>query len=99
VGCYVGTQSPQPLSDRGLREGRQVAAGSLAKTPVAGVDAEQRTVALGMLHERTRDTIVMLHDKTENPVDMVKVVKGGPRISAVPIPDDWKPLAAWCPLN
>src|SRR5258706_5608537 len=35
----------------------------------------------------------MLHDETENPVDMVKVVEGRLLICAIPIPDDWKPLA------
>jgi hypothetical protein len=35
----------------------------------------------------------MLHDKTENLIGMVKVVKGGLPIIAIPIPDDWKPLA------
>src|SRR6478672_2757396 len=35
----------------------------------------------------------MLHDETENPVDVVKVVEGGLLICAIPIPDDWKPLA------
>jgi len=34
----------------------------------------------------------MLHDEPENPVDMVKIVKGGLRIGAVPPPDDRKPL-------
>src|SRR4029450_4301172 len=59
---------------------------------VAGVDAEQRWGGVGMLHERTRDTVVMLHNKTENLVGVTKVVKGGLEITAIPIPDDWKPL-------
>jgi hypothetical protein len=41
-----------------------------------------------------RDGIVVtLHDETENPVDMVKVFEGRLLICAIPIPDDWKPLA------
>src|SRR6202040_2058852 len=60
---------------------------------VAVVDSEQRTVAAGVLHQRTRDTVVMLHDEAENPVDMVKIIKGRLLIAAIPIPDDWKPLA------
>jgi hypothetical protein len=37
----------------------------------------------------------MLHDETERPVDMVKVFEGRLLICicAIPIPDDWKPLA------
>src|SRR4051794_38020908 len=60
---------------------------------IAGVDGEQWTVAVGALHERPRDTVVMLHDETENPVNMVKVFKGRLLLCAIPVPDDWKPLA------
>jgi len=35
----------------------------------------------------------MLHDETENPVHMVKVFEGRLLIRAIPVPNDWKPLA------
>jgi hypothetical protein len=40
---------------------------------VAGVDGEQRAIAVGALHQCARDVVVALHDETENTVGMVKV--------------------------
>ena len=50
---------------------------------VAGVDGEQRTIAVGVLHQRARDIVVVLHDETENPIGMVKVFEGRLLISAI----------------
>jgi hypothetical protein len=59
---------------------------------IAGVDGEQWTVAVGALHERTRDAVVMLHDESENSVDIVNAFEDWLLICAVPVPDDWKPV-------
>src|SRR5882724_13410719 len=66
---------------------------AIGSVTTALVSTENSGLAVGALHERTCDTVVILHDETENPVDMVKVVEGWLLICAIPIPDDWKPLA------
>lgn len=51
---------------------------------IAGVDREQRTVALGAVHQRPRDAVVVLHNETENPVGMFKVLEDRLLIRAAP---------------
>ena len=59
---------------------------------IARIDWEQRTVALGSIHQCQHDIVVVKHDQTEQPVGMVKVFEGTLFGLTLAVPDQRKPF-------